>query len=98
VLGRPYAGARVDRVTGKTPAPFLKAMRAAPPTATVATAGQSAATREAWLQAGRPGALFYLSDDPDPVAVRLDLRPWGHDPVALMEEGDAGLPPRSDLW
>jgi dephospho-CoA kinase len=92
------AGARVERVSGKTPAAFLKAMRATPPTATVATAAQSAATREAWTQAGRPGALFYLSDDPDPVAVRLDLRPWGHDPVALLEEGGAGLPPRTDLW
>jgi dephospho-CoA kinase len=92
------AGARVERVTGKTVAPFLKAMRATPPTATVATAGQTNATREAWLQAGRPGTLLYLSDDPDPVAVHLDVRPWGHDPVALMEEGGAGLPPRSDLW
>ena len=92
------AGAHVERVTGKTPAAFLKAMRAAPPVVTVATAGQSAATREAWIKAGRPGALLYLSDDPDPIAVRLDLRPWGHNPVALTEEGGAGLPPRTDLW
>ncbi|HEV8304273.1 MAG TPA: dephospho-CoA kinase [Gemmatimonadales bacterium] len=92
------AGARVERVTGKTPAPFLKAMRAAPPTVTVATSAQSAATREAWTQAGRPGVLLYLADDPDPIAVRLDLRPWGHDPVALTEEGGSGLPPRTDLW
>src|SRR5437773_3778207 len=34
------AGAHVERVTGKTPAAFLKAMRAAPPVVTVATAGQ----------------------------------------------------------
>jgi dephospho-CoA kinase len=98
-IGARYAdaGARVERLSGKAPA-ILKAMRATPPSATVATAAQLGAAREAWTQAGRPGALLFLSEDPDPVAVRLDLRPWGHDPVALQEEGDAGLPPRTDLW
>jgi dephospho-CoA kinase len=91
------AGAHVERLTGK-PAAILKAMRASPPNATVATAAQLGATREAWTDAGKPGALLFLSEDPDPVAVRLDLRPWGHDPVALQEDGDAGLPPRTDLW
>lgn len=91
------AGARVERITGK-PAGLLKAMRASPPVATVASAAQHDAAREAWTSAERPGTLLYLSPDPDPVAVRLDLRPWGSDPVALREEGDAGLPPRTDLW
>ncbi|MGH7645322.1 MAG: hypothetical protein ACREMR_07020, partial [Gemmatimonadales bacterium] len=54
--------------------------------------------RGAWEKAGRPGALLYLGPDPDPVAVRLDLRPWGHDGVLLAEEGGAGLRPRTDLF
>jgi hypothetical protein len=48
--------------------------------------------------AGRPGLLLYLSEDPDPVAVRLDLRLWGGDRVALSEEGGAGLAVRADLF
>ena len=42
--------------------------------------------------------LLYLSEDPDPVAVRLDLRLWGGERVALVEEGRAGLAPRADLF
>ncbi|HEV8265878.1 MAG TPA: dephospho-CoA kinase [Gemmatimonadales bacterium] len=92
------AGVRVERAAGKPPA-LLKALRAAPaPGAVVATAAAGPAAREAWTAAGRPGPLLHLSDDPDPVAVRLDLRPWGHDRVALSEEGGAGLPPRADVW
>jgi len=64
----------------------------------LATARAAAPAREAWEGAGRPGALLYFSDDPDPVAVRLDLRPWGGDRLALVEEGAAGLPPRADLF
>ena len=55
--------------------------------------------RAAWESADppRPCRLYYLSPDPDPIAVRLDLRPWGHDRVALSEEDGAGLAPRADL-
>jgi dephospho-CoA kinase len=91
------AGVRVERASGKTPA-LAKTLRAAAPGAVVATEAASAAARGAWIAADRPGTLLYLAHDPDPVAVRLDLRPWGHRPVALTEEGGAGLPPRADLW
>lgn len=95
------AGVRVERATGKAPA-LLKALRAATPPpaagAIVATAAAGAAARAAWTEAGRPSHLLHLADDPDPVAVRLDLRPWGHERIALTEEGGAGLAPRADLW
>ena len=91
------AGVRVERASGKAPA-LAKTLRAAAPGAVVATEAASAAARGAWIAAGRPGTLLYLAHDPDPVAVRLDLRPWGHRPVVLTEEGGAGLPPRADLW
>ena len=42
--------------------------------------------------------LLYLSEDPDPVAVRLDLRLWGGERVALVEEGAAELAPRADVF
>ena len=63
----------------------------------IATAAASSAARAAWVDAGQPCPLLHLSPDPDPVAVRLDLRPWGHDPIALSEEDGAGLAPRVDL-
>ncbi len=93
------AGATVARASGKTAA-LTKALRATPPAATIATEAASSATRAAWVDAGRPGKLLFLAADPDPVAVRLDLRPWGKgpDPVALTEEGGAGLAPRTDVW
>ncbi len=93
------AGAKVERVNGKAAA-LAKAMRAAHPAAVIATEAASAATRAAWNDAGRPGKLLYLADDPDPVAVRLDLRPWGKraEPLALTEEGGTGLAPRADVW
>jgi dephospho-CoA kinase len=93
------AGAQVERAHGKTTA-LAKAMRAAHPTAVIATEGASAAARAAWIDAGRPGKLLYLAADPDPIAVRLDLRPWGKgaEPVALTEEGGTGLAPRADVW
>jgi dephospho-CoA kinase len=93
------AGVRVERAAGKAPA-LLKALRAATPPfgAIVATAAAGAAARAAWTEAGRPCPLLHLADDPDPVAVRLDLRPWGLERIALTEEGGAGLAPRADLW
>jgi dephospho-CoA kinase len=91
------AGAPVTRAANKTAA--LKALRAAAPGggAIVATASAGDWARTAWEESGRPCPLFHLSFDPDPVAVRLDLRPWGHERVALSEEGGAGLAPRPDL-
>jgi len=89
------AGVRVQRAAGKA---ALAAAAKLKPQATLATARAAAPAREAWEGAGRPGALLYFSDDPDPVAVRLDLRPWGGDRLALVEEGAAGLPPRADLF
>src|SRR5213596_3507764 len=68
------------------------------PDAIVATAAAAAAAEQAWADAGRPGVLTSLSEDPDPVAVRLDLRPWGAGRVLLFEPGAAGLAPRSDLF
>jgi dephospho-CoA kinase len=92
------AGATVVRAAGK-PATLLKALQAAspPPAAQVATDAAAANARAAWNDAGRPCPLLHLSPDPDPIAVRLDLRPWGYDRVALSEEGGAGLAPRTDL-
>ena len=89
------AGVRVTRAANKTAA--LKALRAAAPGAIVATALAGELARTAWEESGRPCPLLHLSSDPDPVAVRLDLRPWGHERVALSEEGGAGLAPRADL-
>ncbi|MGH7531111.1 MAG: hypothetical protein ACREMN_12065, partial [Gemmatimonadales bacterium] len=63
----------------------------------VATAAGARAARRAWADAGRPCPLLHLAKDPDPVAVRLDLRPWGGARVALSDEGGAGLAPRADL-
>ena len=93
------AGAHVERATGKNAA-LAKALRAAQPSVAVATEAASAAARAAWIDAGRPGKLLYLAADPDPIAVRLDLRPWGQgpEPVALTEEGGTGLAPRADVW
>jgi len=93
------AGARVERANGKTAA-LAKALRAVHPAAVIATDAASAATRAAWIDAGRPGRLLYLAADPDPIAVRLDLRPWGKgtEPLALTEEGGTGLAPRADVW
>ena len=93
------AGARVERANGKAAA-LGKALRAEQPVVVIATEAASAAARSAWTDAGRPGKLLYLAADPDPIAVRLDLRPWGHgaEPVSLTEEGGTGLAPRADVW
>jgi dephospho-CoA kinase len=89
------AGVTVERGTGKAVVRRAVSIR---PDAIVATPRAAALAREAWEGAGRPGVLLFLSDDPDPVAVRLDLRLWGGERVALVEEGAAGLAPRADLF
>ena len=93
------AGLAVRRVTDR-PAALEKALERADerPDAIVAVHAAAAAAERAWTHAGRPGVLAYLSDDPDPVAVRLDLRPWGYERLRLMEPGAAGLAPRPDLF
>src|SRR6266540_2037608 len=90
------AGMRVEHVTVKA---LPKALRARAPLSIVATAAAADGARAAWEGAvpPRPCRLYHLSPDPDPVAVRLDLRPWGYDRVALSEEDGAGLAPRADL-
>src|SRR5437667_12339921 len=92
------AGLAVRRATD-SPAALEKALERADerPDAIVAVHAAAAAAERAWTPAGRPGVLAYLADDPDPVAVRLDLRPWGYARLRLMEPGAAGLAPRPDL-
>src|SRR5213080_3627516 len=70
------AGLAVRRVTGDAAAIERALGQAAAPDAIVATAAAAAAAEQAWADAGRRGVLTSLSEDPDPVAVRLDLRPW----------------------
>jgi len=93
------AGLVVRRATDR-PAALEKALGRPDerPDAIVAAHPAAAAAEQAWTRAGRPGVLTYLSDDPDPVAVRLDQRPWGYERLRLMEPGAAGLAPRSDLF
>jgi len=90
------AGMRVEHTTVKG---LAKTLKAGTPLSIVATAHAAEGARAAWDAAvpPRPCRLYHLSPDPDPVAVRLDLRPWGHDRVALSEEDGAGLAPRADL-
>src|SRR6266566_6318181 len=90
------AGMRVEHATAKGLAKLLKTVT---PLSIVATAQAADGARAAWDAADppRPCRLYYLSPDPDPFAVRLDLRPWGHERVALSEEDGAGLAPRADL-
>jgi len=90
------AGMLVERTTVKG---LAKALKAGTPLSIVATAQAADGARTAWEAADppRPCRLYYLSPDPDPVAVRLDLRPWGDTRVALSEEDGAGLAPRADL-
>jgi dephospho-CoA kinase len=92
------AGLAVRRVTGTAAAIDKALARAEHPDAIVATAAAAAAVEAAWTRAGRRGILAALSDDPDPVAVRLDLRPWGYERLRLVEPGAAGLAPRVDLF
>ena len=90
------AGIRVERVAVKG---LAKTLREETPLSIVATAAAGEGARAAWEQAvpPRPCRLYHISLDPDPVAVRLDLRPWGHERIALSEEDGAGLAPRADL-
>jgi dephospho-CoA kinase len=89
------AGVAVARAAGRA---AIEGAVSARPQAIVATARAAPLAQAAWERAGHPGALLFLSDDPDPVAVRLDLRPWGGERVALAEHGAAGLAPRADLF
>jgi len=90
------AGMRIEQTTVKTLGKILKQVT---PLSIVATADAGDGAREAWDAAvpPRPCRLYHLSPDPDPIAVRLDLRPWGHERVVLSEEDGAGLAPRADL-
>lgn len=90
------AGMRVEHVSVKA---LAKALREATPLSIVATAAANDGARTAWERAvpPRPCRLYHISPDPDPVAVRLDLRPWGHERITLSEEDGAGLAPRADL-
>lgn len=90
------AGMRVEHTTVKG---LAKTLRAGTPLSIVATAAAGDDARDAWEHAvpPRPCRLYHLSPDPDPIAVRLDLRPWDHERIALSEEDGAGLAPRADL-
>jgi len=90
------AGMKIEHATAKG---LGKALRGERPLSIVATAAAADGARTAWDAAvpPRPCPLYHLSPDPDPVAVRLDLRPWGHERIALSEEDGAGLAPRADL-
>jgi len=90
------AGMRVERLTVKG---LDKALREGAPLSIVATAAAGEGARAAWESAvpPRPCRLYHIALDPDPVAVRLDLRPWGHERIVLSEEDGAGLAPRADL-
>ena len=90
------AGMRIEHATVKG---LGKTLRADRPLSIVATAAAGEGARAAWDSAvpPRPCPLYHLAADPDPVAVRLDLRPWGHERIALSEEDGAGLAPKADL-
>lgn len=90
------AGMRVEHSTVKG---LAKALRAGTPLSIVATDAAGDGARAIWENADppRPCRLYHLSPDPDPVSVRLDLRPWGHERIALSEADGAGLAPRADL-
>jgi dephospho-CoA kinase len=92
------AGLSVRRVTSGAALGQALARDDAWPDAIVATAAAARTAAQAWERAGRPGVLACLSDDPDPVAVRLDVRPWGHERLRLVEPGGAGGAPRPDLF
>src|SRR3989442_1762061 len=68
------AGMRVEHTTVKG---LAKTLKAGTPLSIVATARAADGARAAWEAADppRPCRLYYLSPDPDPIAVRLDLRP-----------------------
>ena len=90
------AGIRVEHTTVRA---LPKTLRSVKPLSIVATAAAAEGARAAWESTDppRPCRLYHLSPDPDPIAVRLDLRPWGYTRVALSEEDGVGLAPRADL-
>src|SRR6266699_3731763 len=92
------AGLAVRRVAGDAAAIEKAVGQHLAPDAMVATARAAPAAQQAWGRAGRPGVLAALSHDPDPVAIRLDLRPWGAGRLLLVEPDAAGLAPRADLF
>src|SRR2546426_2559784 len=92
------AGLAVRRVSGGAAAIEEALGQPVPSDALVATARAAPAAQQAAGRAGRPGVLAALSNDPDPVAVRLDLRPWGAGRLLLVEPDAAGLAPRADLF
>src|SRR5258708_2438643 len=77
------AGMRVEHTTVKT---LARALKAGPPLSIVATAAAAEGARTAWESADppRPSRLYYLSPDPDPVAVPLDLPPRGQPRIATL--------------
>ena len=89
------AGVRVEHARARGLPARVAALQ---PAVTLASARAESFARRAWEAAGRPGVLTYLTADPDPVAVRLDLRPWGGSRVAVTEEGATGDRPRTDLF
>lgn len=62
---------------------LLRALRADPPDATVATAAVREAAERAWDSAGRPGRFYWLDPPDDAGTVPVDLRPWGGGRVRL---------------
>src|SRR3989454_5898099 len=88
------AGLAVRRVASGAAVEKALAHAAAPPDAIVAAPTVAAVGERGGQPAGRPGVLGLLSDDPPPAAVRLDLRPWGHERLRLAEPGAAGVAPR----
>src|ERR687891_170615 len=76
------AGISVLRAAARSGA-LLKALRADPPDATVATAAAREAAERAWHDAGRPGRFYWLHPADDAGTVPLDLRPWGGERLRL---------------
>lgn len=89
------AGVLVRRARGRALRARVASLR---PAVVLASARAAPLARQAWQDAGRPGVLTYLTEDPDPVAVRLDLRPWGGARLVLGEDGATGEHPRADLF
>ncbi|HXF94873.1 MAG TPA: dephospho-CoA kinase [Gemmatimonadales bacterium] len=70
------ANIALRRATAKSRG-LAKALRADPPSATIATREAQTVARAAWIEAGRPGRFYWLDAAPEENALPLDLRPWG---------------------